>query len=202
MHHRLPRPFRLLNIMADTYLGHLRSEAFQAQRIMRSHWFLHVPKTGGSSVEAVSRLTARSKYMHCCHWRALQGDPSANVTCCPPLRGTPWLLPPDVFRSLFNQTFEGHGPPSFERMPRWCVVRDPLQRWVSGIKWNPWLGRWPVLLGGASGKVHLLPPRSPELLFERLTSRSRTQIRWDEGARRLDLGLETYRNLAPRAKIG
>lgn len=74
--------------------------------------FIHVPKTGGTSIE--SKLTAKTAVFHRFKY---------------PNTASPWHFPPDLFEARFKQPFPA---------PRFCVIRDPADRYASCQAWSKW----------------------------------------------------------------
>ena len=112
----------------------------QAHHILNAYLFIHIPKTGGSSIEEelrsrhlLERNSILGQSQECCtpHGFILQdGD------CCFP--GPPWHLAPDVFERVHRRSFdhvENGGLPGHRR-PRWCIVRNPEDRYGSCIDWS------------------------------------------------------------------
>lgn len=79
--------------------------------------FLHIPKTGGSSVDVLLPPE-----------RSLYKRVSAEPTKWHPPVPSPWHLAPDAFERKY------HRPDS--PLPRFCVVRNPTSRWNSCIRWE------------------------------------------------------------------
>ena len=116
---------------------HRRYEA-HAAHILSTHNFIHVPKTGGSTIEALAppERTILMKLLHCCDWwgfaqsRHIPHARSAFSGCCVVSRGkriSPWHLPPDVLPRFLPANWT-----LFEAdRPRWCIVRDPADRLAS-----------------------------------------------------------------------
>lgn len=82
------------------------------QHLMRTHGFIHIPKTGGTSIE--SRLNATLAIIK--RPRKRSGMPKAS----------PWHLPPDVYEALSHDKYT---------RPSFCVVREPRERLKSCFDW-------------------------------------------------------------------
>ena len=80
--------------------------------LLRSHGFIHIPKTGGTSIE--QHLNATQAIIRRRH--------SYKTGAAPP-----WHLPPDVYASLYNNTY---------MRPTFCVVREPRERLQSCLNWG------------------------------------------------------------------
>jgi len=90
----------------------------EALALLHNAFFLHVPKTGGSSVEA--SIAAERTVFHT--WR----------TRCPPTvqkNPSPWHMAPDIFKARCgNEVAPGN-------VSRFCVIRDPEERYASDLAW-------------------------------------------------------------------
>ena len=75
--------------------------------------FIHIPKTGGSSIEA--QLSAQAAVFH-----RFPKPPSRPWL-------SPWHFPPDLFEARYRQTL---------KPPRFCVIRDPADRYRSCQAWS------------------------------------------------------------------
>lgn len=99
-------------------------------RMPRGYSFLHVPKTGGTSIEerapwlGLHVLTAP-------HTREFNQRLHAKV----PGGGSIWHLPPDMFEAKFGVAR------SPDRLPLLCVVRNPADRLRSEVAWRCALDR-------------------------------------------------------------
>lgn len=104
----------------------------EAQRLLHGAMFIHVPKTGGTSVEqalqaiGAPQLAVRWQFQSCCDF----ARPNTRQCCFP---GPPWHLAADVFKQRFNRSIEGDGS---ARRERWCIVRDPAARYASCVAWD------------------------------------------------------------------
>lgn len=77
--------------------------------LLRTHGFIHIPKTGGTSIEASLNAThAIIKRVH--------SHKSYGVS--------PWHLPVDVYESVYQKPY---------LRPTFCVVREPRERLESCI---------------------------------------------------------------------
>lgn len=110
----------------------------EMEHAFRNLFFVHIPKTGGTTVEAEMALrgTANNTVIHavreCCAYR----PGFAPVEhCCRP--GPPWHLAPDVFEQAFNLTLGAPATPTTaSRRKRFCIVREPGARYASFIRWD------------------------------------------------------------------
>ena len=92
--------------------------------------FLHIPKTGGSTLESI--LRASQVVVKQSWWK--KGFPSHHsigehlVGHELHLTATPWHLPPDVVQDVFHHALpEG----------RFCIIRNPADRYESCVNdWN------------------------------------------------------------------
>ena len=80
------------------------------ESLLRSHGFIHIPKTGGTSVETL--LNASQAIIHRRH-KAIAG-------------ASAWHLPPDVYEQLYHTEY---------MRPTFCVVREPRERLESCLRW-------------------------------------------------------------------
>ena len=89
------------------------------------YMFLHIPKTGGTSIDSVlpdaAQLYSRRKELHHSVW--------GHTTFAP------WHLAPDVYDAWLrlrhrNATFSAPGQPVF------CVVRNPFERLISRLTFH------------------------------------------------------------------
>lgn len=81
--------------------------------LLRTHGFIHVPKTGGTSIESL--VNASHAIIHR-RYNNKRGMPGAS----------PWHLPPDVFEAHYRDAY---------KRPTFCVVREPRERLESCINW-------------------------------------------------------------------
>ena len=130
---------------------------------MRDMNFMHIPRTGGSSIEATikSHRTMRWRVRDCCRW-------SRNlVTCCK--QGSPWHLPLDVL-ALRDATLVKE----FKTRPIWCIVRSPVERWASSISFIAnTRARW-------SGSLAFPRPQRSAQQLKAAFSCGRFRTEWDE----------------------
>ena len=102
----------------------------EAEQILEHKMFLHIPKTGGTSVE--EELQERGLLANAVRWQVEEccnfGPEESDQSCCWP--GPPWHLAPDVFEGFFHRSVEGD---ESVRRPRWCVIRQPAARYVSCV---------------------------------------------------------------------
>lgn len=84
--------------------------------LLRTHGFIHIPKTGGSTIELfLNESQAVIKRRH--RWSARH-----RLSACPP-----WHLPPDLYEARYNRTY---------LRPTFCVVREPRERLQSSMDWK------------------------------------------------------------------
>ena len=156
-----------------------------AQNALRHFFFLHIPKNGGTSVElAASRnLSAWGLYRGCCPKSAIVGTASVRDVCCTKSfasrRSSPWHLPPDVFFQLFHHEIEADALHPGRRLKRWCVVRDPAERWASEQRWvqRNLQGRYPVVR--PDGQLQLVRQQEATVLRNALSD-GRHNVSWTE----------------------
>ena len=157
----------------------------KVEHAVHSHFFLHIPKTGGTSIEQSVRpdLSAFGLYRNCC--------PSASIivgngagSCCTSsrasLRSSPWHLPPDLFARQFGHEVEADENHPGRRLQRWCVVRNPVDRWLSESRWHEQgelNGKWPIVR--ADGQFAMVPPSDARTLRDAYRDRRR-RVEWTE----------------------
>ena len=154
-------------------------------RSLIASMFIHIPKTGGTSVEAVVSVenSLRWQFQACC-------DPTRH----PPVEGCcwkkgaapPWHLAPDVFERLYGRSIEAYAGQQHRR-PRWCVVRNPAERFTSCVTWDR--------------KVHNFAMRyrtEPAELAKEL-SKSRFDLPWNGIAGANDLHAEELAHRQPQS---
>ena len=133
--------------------------------------FIHIPKTGGTSIETTARhihrgnLTVLARVADCCDW----WKPKPSTTkCCK--YGSPWHLTPDVAKYYFG--FQQHRNRTiFEPgLPRWCVVRNPVQRYLSDLAYTH--------RGNAS--VPGFGRTTPAETLARIFARGRWHVQWTD----------------------
>ena len=81
------------------------------EAVMRTHGFIHIPNTGGTSIE--SKLNATAAIIHRKHAQKFAASP--------------WHLPPDVYEALTGRRYA---------RPSFCVVREPRERLQSCLNWR------------------------------------------------------------------
>lgn len=79
--------------------------------LLRTHGFIHIPKTGGTSIESL--LNASQVIIK-------RNDPYL-------LTASPWHLPVDVYEATYKKPY---------MRPSFCVVREPRDRLDSCIAWT------------------------------------------------------------------
>ena len=166
------RPHRATSRMLDVRRDII---GWNASALLQSHWFLHIPKTGGSSINEATNHTAFAKYHNCCTTDVVAGNPPSNrsnLCCVRPYLAAPWHIPPDSFAHHFGHLIEGD-----KRWRRWCLVRDPTARWASELNWNPWSGLYPSFFVNGSRTFRR---RDDERLHRALRPDQRRYITWDE----------------------
>ena len=122
------------------------------QEILTDMVFIHIPKTGGTSIEDALRargdLTNTVKWQleleECCATLSRGGGTFLNglpavpyhwpVGSCCTHPGPRWHLPPDVFEHAHGRSVDSFGGHTGRRQ-RWCVVRDPAARFASDRAW-------------------------------------------------------------------
>lgn len=75
--------------------------------------FIHIPKTGGTTVESL--LPKKHALKH--RYPKPPSDPWLS----------PWHFPPDLYEDKYNDTFKA---------PRFCIVREPNERFLSCESWS------------------------------------------------------------------
>jgi len=100
---------------------------------IRANWtFLHIPKTGGTSIEsAAARLGILTPIAV---FRTLYCTPDEALCTYPPTmcagKAAPWHFPPDVLRRC------GNIPDVYAVARVYCVIRHPVLRFVSEYNWR------------------------------------------------------------------
>ena len=99
--------------------------------ILQSMMFIHIPKNGGTTMEAVlkNQQTIISR-PHAAIPRNFLSPHSGWVS--------PWHMPPDMYEEIMKQRYNSKG---FEK--RFCIVRNPIDRYISDMHWSNWAFRTP-----------------------------------------------------------
>ena len=74
----------------------------------------------------------RWQLMRCCN---MSRRPPVGSCCWRSSAAPPWHLAPDVFEWLYGRRIESFGSHQTSR-PRWCVVRNPSDRYASCVAWD------------------------------------------------------------------
>lgn len=90
---------------------------------IRRYMFIHIPKTGGSSIES-------EKWSNCILKRHLEVPP-LNFWSASSNWSSPWHFPPDLYELRYNQPFNIKYAEK-----RFCVVRNPIDRFASCVSWS------------------------------------------------------------------
>ena len=114
-----------------------RTEREFATFFGRTHFFLHIPKTGGSSVEELLPADAQLVTPFTRKRPGRPHDPAIEAKRHEMRllwgqrwrRFSPWHLPPDIYERRFNRSYS-NGRPVF------CVVRHPLDRLLSRLNYR------------------------------------------------------------------
>ena len=107
-----------------------RALAHEAVAVIRNMMFIHIPKTGGMSMQA---LLSRPQSL----WQQTARDDRGRFVLDLRALGPRWLskwhLPPDVYMRLTNKSVDAM---MAQHSSKFCIVRDPAERYQSELKWQ------------------------------------------------------------------